>query len=128
MKTKSKIILTILIIVVIVLAVRNIASMNDNYIAVFLSNNQVYFGVQTGSSGDFIHLEKVYYIQITKPLEAPAAENLQLIRLGTELHGPENKMSINRNHIIFTEPLRSDSKVVASILEAEKDLGGETIN
>ena len=44
-----------------------------------------------------------------------AQQQLVLIKFGTELHGPEDRMVINRDHILFWEDLKPDSTVVRSI-------------
>lgn len=46
---------------------------------------------------------------------APATDNFSLVKLGNELHGPEDKMSINLSQVLFVEDLKVDSKVVEAI-------------
>lgn len=94
--------------------------------AVFLSNGQVYFGkVEKINDRDLI-LTDIYYLQVvTKPLqqsqEAPTTpttqnqQELTLAKLGNELHGPMDRMVINRDQILLTEELKEDSKVVTAI-------------
>ena len=83
------------------------------YQAVFLDNNQVYFGKVTSSlSAQFITLEDVYYIQATGPSEDGSTN---LVKLGNETHGPEDKMSLNRDHILMVENLKGESKIVQAI-------------
>ena len=43
-----------------------------------------------------------------------------LIKLGGELHGPKDQMTINRNQILFIEELKADSKVVTAIVASRK--------
>jgi len=40
---------------------------------------------------------------------------LELVKLGNELHGPEDQMSVNRDQILFIEKLKADSQVVKTI-------------
>ena len=88
--------------------------------AVFLTNNQVYFGhfwdVPFASA---ITLSNVYYLQVAQPSEQLAGqtttEQLKLVRLGNEIHGPTDEMTIPLNQVLFWETLRSDSAVVAAI-------------
>ncbi len=83
--------------------------------AVFLTNNQVYFGKVTSSlEAQYVVLEDVYYIQATGPAEDGGTN---LIKLGNETHGPEDKMSINRDHILMVENLKGDSQIVQAIAE-----------
>jgi hypothetical protein len=77
-------------------------------------------------------LNDIYYLQVvTKPLQrtqegataTPASadqQQLTLIKLGNELHGPVDEMMINKSQITLTEKLRSDSKVVQAINEWKK--------
>ena len=113
----------------------------SNYQAVFLSNGQVYFGKLRGLNSRYPVLTDVYYLVVTRPLqqaaggeaskegevvaegeETPESEKPQytLIKLGGELHGPQNKMVINRRHILFVEDLKDDSKVVQKIRETKE--------
>lgn len=94
------------------------------YVALFLNNGQVYFGHITSQSSEEIVLKNVYYLQATPG--SPSLTNLtpadqtrfSLIKLGQEVHGPEDILYVNRNQVLFYETLRSDSKVVQSILQA----------
>ncbi|MEK7447680.1 MAG: hypothetical protein AAB632_02720 [Patescibacteria group bacterium] len=102
-----------------------------SWYAVFFSNGQVYFGHLKDVSGQFVTLGEIYYLQLDKPLqstnpkdklkEADEQTKLQLIKLGKELHGPKDEMTINRDHILFYEELNSDSKVVQSIEKYKKE-------
>jgi hypothetical protein len=87
--------------------------------AVFLSNGQVYFGQAKNENSDTVNLKDIYYLQVTKDLQ-PAEGNteqneLSLVKLGNELHGPEDQMRINRAHILFIEDLKPEGKVVRAI-------------
>jgi len=44
---------------------------------------------------------------------------LTLVKMGSELHGPIDSMTINKDHILFVEELKEDSKVVQAIREFE---------
>jgi len=100
-------------------------SANDEYQSVFLTNNQVYFGKLSKVNSQYPVLTDVFYLQIRQTLqprdqEAPAATNVNLVKLGGEIHGPTDRMVINRDHILFYENLKSDSQVVKAILEFEE--------
>ncbi len=94
--------------------------------AVFLTNGQVYFGKIKSQDDNNIILRDIYYLQVvTKPLQrtqeaattdaANQEQQLTLIKLGNELHGPTDNMVINRAQVLLTEKLRLDSKVVQAI-------------
>lgn len=90
----------------------------DSYQAVFLTNNQVYFGKLTETRGNYAVLTDIFYLQVQPTLQPsqPAANpNVNLVKLGSELHGPDDRMEINRDHILFVEDLKSDSQVVQGI-------------
>lgn len=99
---------------------------SGNWQAVFLSNGQVYFGNLSNENSDTVVLKNIYYLQVTKKLQPAdttadttattgAQDELSLVKLGNELHGPEDEMKINRAHILFTEDLKPDGKVAKAI-------------
>ena len=94
---------------------------SEGYSAVFLTNGQVYFGSIVDQDSSTIVLENIYYLQTnTADANVEVTEaNMSLIKLGNELHGPTDEMQINRDHVLFTETLRDDSKVVQAIQSAE---------
>lgn len=95
--------------------------------AVFLDNGQVYFGKVLDVSDDTVELQDIYYLQVVnQPLqrsledgEAPADQQqdqrLTLFKFGNEIHGPQDRMIINRDHVIIIEDLKDDSRVVQAI-------------
>ena len=90
----------------------------DRYQAIFLSNNQVYFGKVTDVNKDTLVLENIYYLRVSQDLQAGEGEtspDFSLVKLGNEVHGPEDRMNINLEHILFVEDLKIDSKVMQAI-------------
>ncbi|MCW1930608.1 MAG: hypothetical protein KIH62_004850 [Candidatus Kerfeldbacteria bacterium] len=96
----------------------------DTYQAVFLTNGQVYFGKLNNLNSEYMVLKDVYYIQqSTDDTSDEAAttddesENTQLkiIRLGEEIHQPQNGMIIARDHMMYWENLRADSRIIDAI-------------
>ncbi len=88
--------------------------------AVFLTNGQVYFGEVKQTTPYNIFLEKIYYLQSERQAQASdlnTQSDVKLIKLGKELHGPEDQMIINRDNVLFIEKLKEDSKVVKAIAE-----------
>ena len=55
--------------------------------------------------------------QVVGVQQPNAKQQLVLIKFGTELHGPMDRMTINRDHILFWEDLKPDSTVVRSITQ-----------
>ena len=95
------------------------------YQAVFLSNNQVYFGKLSNLNSNFPTLSDIYYLQVTQVLQPKApnspAQQVNLVKLGGELHGPEDVMKINKDHILFVEDLKADSQVTNAIKDYKKN-------
>ena len=96
----------------------------EGYQAVFLSNNQVYFGKVSYPTHRYVKLTDIYYLQLKQPIQLQGGkESIQkqpewsLVKLGNEPHGPQDEMIINRDHILFIENLKEDSKVVKAIKE-----------
>ncbi len=84
------------------------------YHAVFLDNGQVYFGKLKTGGGEFYQLTDVFYLQ-TGTGQLDQGANLSLTKLGNEAHGPQDKMEINKAHVLFYEAMKSDSKVAQAI-------------
>ncbi len=108
----------------------------STYQAVFLTNGQVYFGKLSGESTRTPKLEDVFYLQANQalqqgqPSEARAATGtpgtapspqFSLAKLGkAEIHGPQDRLFLNKQQVLFWEDLRSDSQVVKTIAEYKK--------
>lgn len=86
---------------------------SGEYQAVFLDNGQVYFGKLEESRNEFYILTDVFYLQ--SGVTVDQTTNLALTKLGSEAHGPEDKMQINKEHVLFIEDMKDDSKVVQAI-------------
>lgn len=136
MKTKNKVILWgVLVIVVAAIAwfvgkgelfgKKNGSSATTDgktYYAVFLTNGQVYFGILKSPSAQYAEMTDIYYLQVAQQDIQPPADQkdqqqtkLELVKLGNELHGPKDKMQINRDHILFYEAMKNDGQVVQTI-------------
>lgn len=91
------------------------------YQAVFFTNGQVYFGKLQTLNDSYMKLTDVFYLQ-TKATESnpqatasETAADVQLVKLGDEVHGPEDAMIISKDQVLFFENLKKDGKVSASI-------------
>lgn len=94
--------------------------------AVFLDNGQVYFGHVRNVTGQSVVLTDIYYLQTAGPQLQPSGgtedqPKLNLIKLGNEVHGPDDRMVITRGHVLLVENLRDDSKVVELIDRYRQD-------
>lgn len=91
----------------------------DAYQAVFLTNNQIYFGRLEDEESAHPVLRDVYYVQIGETVAGK--EVSKLVRLGeTEAHGPKNEMVLNKEHILFWENLNFGSQIVQAIQNYKK--------
>lgn len=84
----------------------------DRWQAVFLSGGQVYFGKLSDAGNGYVTLSDVYYLKSASELEQ---SNLNLVKLGGELHGPEDTIYIRKESISFWENMKDTSRVVQSI-------------
>lgn len=83
--------------------------------AVFLTNNQVYFGKLKDTNDSYLSLSDVYYLRQASDLNAAGAGNLNLIKLGGEVHGPEDTIFIPKQSVLYWENLKDSSRVVQTI-------------
>lgn len=82
----------------------------DAYQAVFLTNDQIYFGHLNSISSDYLILFDVYYVKVNESGVG------QLVKLGIgEPHSPKDEMIISQDQVLFWENLNSDSPVVNTI-------------
>jgi hypothetical protein len=97
---------------------------NSVYQAVFLTSGQVYFGKLSLLNTQYVTLTNIYYLQgagdgkNVQELEkniATTQGNVSLVKLGCELHGPKDQMTINQDKITFWENLKTDGKVSKAI-------------
>jgi hypothetical protein len=88
----------------------------EKWQAVFLENGQVYFGKLDLSAGEYATLTNVYYLKEASELQN---SNLNLVKLGGELHGPEDMIYIRRESISFWEHMKPASRVVQTIESAQ---------
>jgi hypothetical protein len=96
----------------------------NKYQAVFFTNGQVYFGKLKPFNNDYMQLTDIYYLQTQTADEADSKNpqktstdqnDVQLIKLGDEIHGPEDQMILSKDQVLFYENLKPDSKVAQSI-------------
>lgn len=92
------------------------------YQAVFLTNGQVYFGkLSFPARHHFSALRDIYYLQTDSNQVQPAsgsqqpAPKVHLVKLGSELHAPENAMYLEPQQILFWENIKNDGQVVKAI-------------
>lgn len=87
--------------------------------AIKLVNGEIFYGQVKDASADPVILKNVYYNYDQNGKEAPENGNLRLVKRGKETYGPDGSMNIFRAQILYTEPLKDDSKVLEAILNYE---------
>lgn len=88
------------------------------YQVVFLDNGQQYFGHLTNVGTRHPYLTDIYYVVPNGPnTPNPQDQKFNLVKLGNELYGPEDRMYLNPSKIILWQNLRSDSKIVKGIAQ-----------
>ena len=102
---------------------------SGKYQAVFFTNGQVYFGKLQQAGSEYMKLTEIYYLQTQAGAATDAnnpqtttndQSNVQLIKLGDEIHGPEDQMIISKDQVLFYENLKADGKVAKSIDQYKK--------
>lgn len=127
MQKKSILLIAIIVLIIVFLSgalyffLRQEENYPENYQAVFLTNGQVYFGKISNEKNGYLDLFDVFYLQTDQNVQNQgkntALPEVNLVKLGKEMHGPKDKMSIVKNNILFIEELGDDSKVVKAITE-----------
>lgn len=102
----------VLILVVAGLSYWWTARRSHTYYAIFMTNNQVYFGSISDKDGKYIMLKNAAYLQNTDPSKP---QQVAMVQRGGELHSPTGDMNINRDQVLFIEELTPNSQVTKSI-------------
>jgi hypothetical protein len=95
----------------------------DKQQAVFLTNGQVYFGKIKTVNRQFVDLQQIYYLNVNQQVQPnqdsnkQAQSSISLVKLGCELHGPVDRMLINRDQVTFWENLKDDGQVAKAVAE-----------
>lgn len=95
--------------------------------AVFLNGGQVYFGKISTLNNKYVGLDDIYYLRVNQQVQpnqasATSSQNdVSLVKLGCELHGPQDRMLINREQVIFWENLKEDGQVAQAVAKYKQD-------
>ncbi len=96
---------------------------NGKLQAIFLNTGQVYFGnIKTLNSRYFV-VKNIYYLQTANGGASGAAaanSSVSLVKLGCELHQPDDQMVINRDQVTFWENLHDSGQVAKAVTTFEK--------
>lgn len=100
--------------------------MNTKYKAIFLDNNDIYFGKVDYKNDNYVKIKDVYSLRVSqvtkkdkdgKDVQEPY---FQIIKMGSEIHGPKNEMEITREHILYIQELEKTSQVLSTIANYDK--------
>lgn len=108
-----------IVVVVVVFAAQAVTSKDsladgvksNEYQAVFLTSNEVYFGKLTfPSGGSYVYLRHAF--RLTQQASNKSGQPLQrtLVKVPNDLHSPEDLMMINRSQILYVENLNPSGK------------------
>lgn len=97
----------------------------NKYQAVFLNGGQVYFGKVSDLNKQFLRISDIYYLRVNQQVQPNQSNNnaqndISLVKLGCELHGPQDSMVVNRDQVIFWENLKDDGQVAKAVAEYVK--------
>lgn len=103
---------------------------NKKLQAVFLAGGQVYFGNINNLNDDYLRMTNIYYLRVNQTVQPNQQQSnsqqqqqnndISLVKLGCELHGPADEMLINREQVIFWENLKEDGQVAKAVAEYVK--------
>jgi hypothetical protein len=97
----------------------------DNYQTVVMADGQAYFGKISSINKDYIILRDVFYLQgqqLNGSTPSTAAQSAaRLVKLGCEIHGPQDQMLIYRNQVTYWENLKKDGRVTKAIEQFKND-------
>lgn len=102
---------------------------DDKLQAVFLNGGQVYFGKIEDLNSKYLRMSNIYYLRVNQTVQPDqensgqqqsAANDISLVKLGCELHGPQDEMLMNRDQVVFWENLKADGQVAKAVDEYVK--------
>ena len=129
--------ITVLVALVAILVATGGKSSEKGYVddkklqAVFLNGGQVYFGNIKDLNNKYLSMKNIYYLRVNQQVQpnqstaANSSNDISLVKLGCELHGPTDSMVINREQVIFWENLKVDGQVAKAVEEYQKSNPGE---
>lgn len=91
------------------------------YYGVFMDNNDVYFGKIANRTDLFVTLQNTFYLRVTQVPHTEAdgrqvaLSSFDLVKMGTEVHKPKDKVELQVSHIISIQELDPSSQVITTI-------------
>lgn len=120
-------ILVVAVVMLLALGGGGKSSTQDKYLdknqmqAVFLNGGQVYFGKIKNITDKYMTMSGIYYLRVNQQVQpngnTASNQDISLVKLGCELHGPQDQMVINQDQVVFWENLKSDGQVAKAVQE-----------
>lgn len=95
--------------------------------AVLLINGESYIGKLTTLNDKSYRLVDVYYLKSQTATDAKSSQqsttdqnNVQLIKFGGEVQGPEDEIIISKDQVVYYENLKTDGKAAQAIEQYKK--------
>lgn len=86
---------------------------SSEFWAIYLDSGQVFYGKKDKQNQNYVTMTSVFYYQ--PGVRSTSSENIRIIKVGTEIHQPQDYVYVNKQHIERQEQLTDDSKVVKAI-------------
>lgn len=96
---------------------------SSKYQAILLTNGESYIGKLDMLSNGYMQLTDVFYLKPktdvsdTSQQKTTDQNDVQLIKFGDEVQGPEDKIVIAKDQIVYYQNLKTDGKVTQKIEE-----------
>jgi len=128
---------TVLVIAIIISVITGGPKSQTKYVsskglqAVFLNNGQVYFGNISTLNDKYVRLTNIYYLRVNQTVQpnqtnnSSSSNDVSLVKLGCELHGPQDEMLINASQVTFWENLKGDGQVAKAVSDYVKANPGQ---
>jgi hypothetical protein len=93
----------------------------NQYQAVFLDNDQVFFGKLQNTHGEYLTLKNAYYVKSGEQSSTDGQNavsqpvSTQLVKVSDSVYGPDDTMSIQSSKVLFWQNLKDNSKVAEAI-------------
>jgi hypothetical protein len=89
----------------------------QKWVAVYLNNEQIFYGHIASFDSKIIKLRDVYYLT---SVNVGDQKNTTLVKRGqNEISSPENAFFINRSQVLYFEYMKDDSQILKLIQENE---------
>jgi hypothetical protein len=94
-----------------------LAIYSHKWVAVYVNNNQTFYGRIASFNSKVLKLTDVYYLSSVAVAEQ---QNAALVKRGqNEISSPENALFINRSQILYFENMKPDAQIMKIIFENE---------